>query len=92
MKHFKNRERAAYFKAVLVLVRNELDPVPLIAEGEVHGLIAEELGGEGGFGYDPLFYYPDKKQTFGEISSIEKNQISHRAIALQKLSKQLNSL
>lgn len=92
MANIEGTERAAYFKAVLALVRDELDPVPLIAEGEVHGLIAENTEGNGGFGYDPLFYYPDKKQTFGEISSEEKNKISHRAIALQKLSQKLTLL
>ncbi|UNM95801.1 RdgB/HAM1 family non-canonical purine NTP pyrophosphatase [Ignatzschineria rhizosphaerae] len=92
MSNFQDQERAAYFKAVLVLVRDETDPVPLIAEGEAHGFITKEILGSGGFGYDPLFYFPDKSQTFGELSSEEKNQISHRAIALQKLSTKLNTL
>lgn len=92
MSNFQDKERSAYFKAVLVLVRDETDPVPLIAEGEAHGFITKEILGSGGFGYDPLFYFPDKSQTFGELSSEEKNQISHRAIALQKLSAKLNTL
>ena len=85
-------QRAAYFKAVLVLIRHEKDPVPLIAEGEVNGFITPNIQGSGGFGYDPLFYFPDKSQTFGELSSEEKNEISHRAIALKKLSTKLNDL
>lgn len=85
-------QRAAYFKAVLVLVRHEKDPVPLIAEGEAHGLITSEIKGSGGFGYDPLFYIPEKAKTFGELSSTEKNKISHRALAIQNLSIKLNSL
>lgn len=92
MAHLQNEERAAYFKAVLVLIRHETDPVPLIAEGEVHGMIAPEVLGSEGFGYDPLFFYPDKSQTFGQLSSAEKNQISHRAIALKKLSVNLDRL
>ena len=92
MKYLTQADRAAYFKAVLVLMRDEKDPVPIIAEGEVHGLITEEVSGRGGFGYDPLFYYVDKSQTFGELSSAEKNKISHRAIALKKLSIELKSL
>ncbi len=90
MVDLQNEERAAYFKAVLALVRHETDPVPLIAEGEVHGFITKEILGSGGFGYDPLFFFPDKSQTFGELSSDEKNQISHRAMALKKLSTKLN--
>lgn len=92
MQNFKDDKRAAYFKAVLVLVRHEKDPVPLIAEGEVHGFITEKILGSSGFGYDPLFFFPDKSQTFGELSSVEKNKISHRAIALKKLSTKLNLL
>lgn len=92
MVNFKDEERAAYFKAVLVLIRHEKDPVPLIAEGEVHGFITQNSLGSGGFGYDPLFFFPDKSQTFGELLSEEKNQISHRAIALKKLSTNLNLL
>lgn len=92
MHHLTDEARAAYFKAVLVLIRDEKDPVPIIAEGEVHGFITDEVSGKGGFGYDPLFYYVDKSQTFGELSSAEKNKISHRAIALIHLEKKLNSL
>ena len=92
MTHLEDAQRAAYFKAVLALVRHEKDPVPLIAEGEVHGFITQEIQGFGGFGYDPLFFFPDQSQTFGELSSAEKNQISHRAIALRKLSTNLSLL
>jgi len=53
--------------------------------GEVHGFISRELKGTNGFGYDPLFYYPPFKSTFGESTPEMKNQISHRAIALKKL-------
>ena len=92
MIHLQDQERAAYFKAVLVVLRNENDPVPLIAEGEVHGYITDSPSGKGGFGYDPLFYYPEESKTFSELSSAEKNKISHRAIALMHLEKKLNSL
>lgn len=53
--------------------------------GEVNGHIIEELHGEGGFGYDPLFFYDPLNKTFGELTSDEKNQISHRGVALRKL-------
>lgn len=92
MSHLTKEERSAYFKAVLVLVRHEKDPVPLIAEGEAHGFITEKVQGTEGFGYDPLFYFPEKSKTFGELSNHEKNKISHRGIALQKLSTKLKLL
>lgn len=85
MRHLSGLQRAAYFKAVLVLLRHADDPVPLIAEGEVHGFITEQIEGEGGFGYDPLFFYPEKKCTFAALSPSLKNQISHRSSALKQL-------
>lgn len=53
--------------------------------GEVKGYIIEELHGEGGFGYDPLFFYEPFKKTFAELTSEEKNQVSHRGKALKEL-------
>ncbi|MSE22746.1 non-canonical purine NTP pyrophosphatase, partial [Lactobacillus parabuchneri] len=58
---------------------------PLIAEGNVEGYIVEEERGKGGFGYDPLFFYPPFDKTFGEITSDEKNSVSHRANAIKDL-------
>jgi XTP/dITP diphosphohydrolase len=55
------------------------------AEGIVEGVIALEPKGCGGFGYDPIFYYPQLKKTFAEISPEEKNAVSHRAVALRKI-------
>ena len=57
----------------------------IVAKGECYGHIAEELMGEGGFGYDPLFVPLGSDRTFGEYSPEEKNAISHRGRALQKL-------
>jgi len=53
--------------------------------GECEGLIIDELRGENGFGFDPVFYVEDFKRTFSEISDEEKNSISHRFKALEKL-------
>jgi XTP/dITP diphosphohydrolase len=55
------------------------------AEGRCDGLIIPEERGEGGFGYDPIFYIPEEKGTMAELSEKRKNQISHRARALQAL-------
>lgn len=53
--------------------------------GEVHGFIAKEPVGNNGFGYDPIFYYPDFKATFGQTPSESKHKVSHRAKALHKM-------
>ncbi len=60
-------------------------------EGSVEGFIAEKPIGENGFGYDPIFIVKDKDQTMAELSPEEKNKISHRAVALQKLSSLLDA-
>lgn len=54
-------------------------------EGECRGYIAEAPSGTGGFGYDPVFYVPEKGMTFAEMPAQVKNQISHRAKAMEKL-------
>jgi len=60
--------------------------------GEVEGIIIHEKRGSGGFGYDPVFYFPPLKKTFAELTTEEKNRISHRARAFQKLKEFLESL
>ena len=80
MKGHTNRQAA--FECVISLA------VPtgaaLTYEGRCEGLIAEEPAGDGGFGYDPVFYYPPLKKTFGELSRKEKSRISHRGKALKE--------
>jgi len=76
-------DRQAAFECVISLA------VPtgaaLTYEGRCEGLIAEKPAGDGGFGYDPVFYYPPLKKTFGELSRQEKSRISHRGKALGEL-------
>jgi len=57
----------------------------LIYEGRCEGTITKELVGSKGFGYDPVFYYPPLQKTFGQLSTEEKNQVSHRGQALRQL-------
>lgn len=57
----------------------------IVTEGRLAGSIVDEPGGEGGFGYDPLFYVPEFGATMAELTSEEKNAISHRGQALQQL-------
>ncbi|HYT47940.1 MAG TPA: non-canonical purine NTP pyrophosphatase, partial [Burkholderiales bacterium] len=83
-------ERKAYYYCAMVLVRKPGDPRPLVAEGVWRGEIARAPRGANGFGYDPLFLLPDLGKTAAELDSAQKNRISHRGIALQKLLLSLN--
>ena len=74
---------------VLVLVRSADDPQPLIAEGECPGEILTAPRGEGGFGYDPLFWLPEFGQAMAELSAEQKNKISHRGQAIARLVERL---
>lgn len=85
-------DRAAHFVSVLVLVRHADDPQPLIAEGEWHGEILPALRGDGGFGYDPLFFLPEFGKTAAELDADTKNRVSHRGRAMQTLIERLPAL
>jgi XTP/dITP diphosphohydrolase len=76
-------DRRAHYYCVLVLVRHADDPQPLIAEGEWHGEIAQEERGDGGFGYDPMFWLPELGKMSSELTHDDKAQLSHRAKALK---------
>ncbi len=78
-------DRRAWYHAVLVLVRHADDPQPLIAEGSWYGEIAQAPRGEGGFGYDPIFWLPEFGCTSAELSADRKRALSHRSQALQGL-------
>ena len=53
-------------------------------EGRADGLVAEDIAGREGFGYDPVFYYPPADKRFSEMTLEEKNLVSHRGLALQE--------
>lgn len=59
----------------------------IVARGECRGTILKEARGEGGFGYDPLFFFPQFGKTFAEITADEKNEVSHRKAALKEFEK-----
>ena len=88
MKDFKGNDRSARFVCVIAVVFE--DGNVKTVRGEVQGRIIEELKTEGGFGYDPLFFYNGFNKTFGEATSEEKNAISHRGNALKKLKEVLD--
>ena len=77
--------RGARYQAVIVLVRGEADPRPLVARGTWEGHIARAPRGEGGFGYDPVFVPRGERRTAAELSAAQKNAVSHRAQALRAL-------
>jgi XTP/dITP diphosphohydrolase len=78
-------KRSAYFYCALVLLRHADDPMPLICEGVWEGRILEARRGEGGFGYDPVFYDPLMGLSAAEMDLGSKHRVSHRGQALMKL-------
>lgn len=77
--------RTARFVCALAYVKNEKDPTPVLEYGFLDGEIAHTCLGEHGFGYDPVFSLPESQKTLAQLSKSEKNKISHRAIALDKI-------
>ncbi|TBW52194.1 RdgB/HAM1 family non-canonical purine NTP pyrophosphatase [Marinobacter halodurans] len=77
--------RSAQFHCVLVYLRHALDPTPIICHGVWAGRILTEPRGEGGFGYDPVFWVPGKDCSAAELARSEKSRISHRGKALEGL-------
>lgn len=80
MKDLKGEERAAHFACNVAMLFP--DGEEYVTEGRLDGLISEEPRGEGGFGYDPIFYLPERGMTNAELPEGEKNKISHRFKAL----------
>lgn len=84
-----HKDRSAYYYCVLVYVRSANDPQPIIADGVWTGEMVAAPRGEGGFGYDPYFWIPSLGKTAAELTSQEKNQLSHRGQALRALVEKL---
>lgn len=82
-------ERGAQFICSLALLRHAEDPLPILCEGVWRGRILFEARGEHGFGYDPLFWVPERECSSAELSPTEKNQLSHRARAMALLRQRL---
>ncbi|GAA3897601.1 MULTISPECIES: XTP/dITP diphosphatase [Gibbsiella] len=74
--------RGAQFHCVLVYLRHAQDPTPLVFHGSWAGEITAEPAGQGGFGYDPIFYVPELGRTAAELTREEKSAVSHRGKAL----------
>ena len=78
-------KRTARFQCVMVYLRHANDPVPVIAQGEWEGKILMSPQGQGGFGYDPVFYVPELDCSAAELSAADKNRLSHRGKALGQM-------
>lgn len=85
MTGLEGRQRAAYFYCAMVYIKNEQDPVPLIALAHWWGEIAMQPAGDGGFGYDPLFRLPELSLTSAQLCPADKNRLSHRGKATRRL-------
>jgi XTP/dITP diphosphohydrolase len=85
MRGLQGEERAAFYIAVLVLMRGPEDPAPIVTEGRWHGHVAEVPRGDGGFGYDPLFIPRGEKRHAAELYPDEKDKVSHRGLAVAQL-------
>lgn len=86
-----DEERGAAFHCVSCFVMPG-DQEPIIAQGEWRGRILKEPQGDGGFGYDPIFFIADKGCTAAELGDEDKNAVSHRGQALKELARQLHVL
>jgi XTP/dITP diphosphohydrolase len=87
-----DEQRTARFQCVMAYVRHANDPVPLIAQGAWEGSILRQRQGEGGFGYDPVFYVPEHDCSAAQLTADEKNAISHRGKALGLMLAQLSHI
>ncbi len=85
-------DRRARFVCVLVAVRHADDPEPLIAFGRWQGEITEAPRGTGGFGYNPVFFDPAVGSTAAEMSTEDKNRLSHRAAAARQMLDQMQAV
>lgn len=76
-------ERSARFQCVVVYMRHAEDPTPLICQGTWHGQIMLQQSGDGGFGYDPIFFVAETETSAAELTPEQKHAISHRGQAMR---------
>lgn len=91
LKDLPDEQRNARFQCVMVYMRHENDPTPIICQGTWEGRILHAARGENGFGYDPVFDVPNYNCSSAELPADIKNSLSHRGQALRKLYAILNS-
>ena len=86
MRSTPSEKRTARFRTIIFYTDGDRE---LYTHGEIKGYITEEQRGKNGFGYDPVFYIPEVKKTMAELTSAEKNKLSHRGQAMRKFRKLL---
>ena len=84
-------DRTAHFHCTLVYLQHYRDPDPIICQGHWHGTILDSPRGNNGFGYDPLFWVSQHNCSAAELSADTKGQLSHRGMAMAKLTERLAS-
>ena len=89
LKDVPDAQRGAQFVCALALLRHAEDPLPILCEGLWHGRILHQARGAQGFGYDPLFWVPERDCASAELAPAEKNRLSHRARAMSLLKQRL---
>lgn len=82
----------AYYVCVLVGIHSHDDPMPIYSSGQIHGKVSIKSDGEGGFGYDKIFYLEDPQTSMASISPEIKNTISHRALAAHSFLAELEKI
>ena len=90
LKGIPEERRGASFRCVVALALSSDDI--RVVEGRVRGFITHKEIGENGFGYDPVFFYPELDKTFAKLKPEEKNRISHRGIAFRKAIELINKI
>ncbi len=84
-------QRGAQFHCVLVFLRHADDPTPVVSHGRWPGAILSAPAGDGGFGYDPVFWVSEHQCSAAELTRAEKSRISHRGLALAQLTQELKA-
>lgn len=84
LENVPDNERGARYQCLLVLMRHSKDPTPLICQADWQGRILQSPIGDGGFGYDPIFWVPDMECSAAQLTAGEKHAISHRGKAIRQ--------
>ena len=92
LKGIPESERTARYQCLIVYMRSATDPTPLICQGTWEGQIIDQAQGDNGFGYDPIFWLPKYQCTSAQLAVVEKNRISHRALAMQELLQRMQKI
>ncbi len=80
-------QRTARYQCIIVYMQHSQDPTPVICQASWKGMILEAESGDGGFGYDPIFYCPVAAKTAAQMTAEEKSSVSHRGKALKAFAK-----